>query len=303
MGAGAELWGPADAEEVRVGVDAVAALVATLLLAAGGLAALAVVARRRLAPPGTGALRTAVRRARRERRTARRAHARDLAPARAAVRRERRRHDAAVRRAHERIRALEDPRGRVLASVGPVVLHERVVVTPGGVAPVAEVRAIATSEGGVEVRRRPTLTRAAIGAAAFGAIGALGSFALQKRERLDGRRIRLVVEAGAASVIVELRHDALRDVQRFLGALERTAAEASAVGVRRAAELADARRALAALEGDPRGLAAATAELERRRVDPDRTAARDAAERSLDEARAALRAARRAARRTTRGTG
>lgn len=264
-----------------------------VLVAVGFVVVVALVVRRFREPQEVRRLREAVRRARRERRAARRARARAVAPAEAAVRRERRRHDAAVRRATERVRALEDPKGPVLASVGPVVLHERVLVTPGGTVPVGTARASVVTSGGIEVRRRPTLTRAALGAAAFGTVGALGSFAVRKRERIDSRRVHLSVEAGAASVVVELAGDAEAGARRFADVLERTAGAADATEAARRTELGIARGELAALRGDARALAAALVELDRVRADPELGRALAAAESAYAAARAALRARRR----------
>lgn len=255
---------------------------------------------RRRAPEEVRGLRAAVRAARRARRAALRERARALATARVAVRRERRSHGAEVRRAARRVRELEDATGPVVATVGPVVLHERVLVTPGGRVPVAGVRAVVETSGEVEVRRRPTVTRAALGAAAFGSIGALGSFAVPKRERVDGRRVHLTIAAGAASVSLELRPEAERDARRFVEALERTSAAAPEAEARRAADLATARRDLATARGDVGALAGALAERDRVRTDPVLAGDLAEAEAALASARAALasaRAARRALRR------
>jgi hypothetical protein len=261
-------------------------------LAAGALlmvVAVVLIVRRWLGGEDVRALRRAVRRARRDLRRARRARARALAPARAAVRRERRRWRRELEALEARVRSLEDPRGRLVAVAGPVLLHERVVVTPAGTAPVAGARAEVATSGSIEVVRRPTLTRAALGAAAFGTLGAIGSFAVKKRETHDTRRVHLLIDAGDASVLVELGPGDERAAVRLADALGVAADRAPAAEAARLAALGSARSELASARSGRGSLDAAIGELDRLEADAGLAGPVAVAEARLEDTRTALR--------------
>lgn len=269
---------------VLAGVLAV--VVAVLLLLAGRIRE----------APEVRALRRDVREARVARRTARGSRGRAIGAARTAVRRARREHERAVRRLTERVRSLEHPIGRAVSRLGQVALHERALVVPGTSLPLEDLRIDVGVSGGIERTRRPTLTRAALGAAAFGAIGALGSFALQKRETTDTRQVHLLVDSAGSSMLIDLDRRSQAAAHRFADAVRRAVAAAPAREASRRAALDAARVDLAAARADTSDLVAALAELDRVVLDPGLATSVTTSEEALRAARAALRAARRAGR-------
>ncbi|MEY3020584.1 MAG: hypothetical protein RLZZ272_1568 [Actinomycetota bacterium] len=248
--------------------------------------------RRLRGSPEVRALRADVRSARSWRRSARRARERALASARAAVRRERRRHASTVRGLTARVRGLEDPRGRVVARLGPVVLHECAIVVSGTTLALDGLTVEVGISGGRHTTRRPTFTRAALGAAAFGTLGALGSFALKKRETTDTRQAHLLIHARDGTRMVDLDHRSEGAAHRFAEAVRRTVVAAPALAGHRRAELSTARAELAAATAETSALGDAQRELDRVRTDPVLLEAVAASERALEEARTALRAQR-----------
>ena len=274
------MGGPTDVDGVVLTVVLVVATVALLLLA-----------RRSREAPEVRARRRDVREARAARRTARASRGRAIRAARTAVRRARREHDGAVRRLTGQVRSLEHPIGRAVARLGPVALHERALVVPGTSLPLDDLHVDVGVSGGIERTRRPTLTRAALGAAAFGAIGALGSFALQKRETTDTRQVHLLVTSAGSPLLIDLDRRSQAAAHRFADAVRRAVSAAPAREAARLAALDVARADLAAARADTSELVAAIAELDRVLLDPGLATAVTAADEALRTARAALRAA------------
>jgi hypothetical protein len=225
-------------------------------------------------------------------RRARAAHASLVRAAERGVRSAERQHSSQLAELDRRIVALEDPRGARLDALGPVTLHALRIVTPAGEVPLDGVEATVDTAGALTERKRTTFTRLAVGAAAFGAVGAILALGFPKRTKVDGRELYLLVEAGAASCVVQVDPDDGARVRAFATQVN---VAASLVTERREAtarELAEARAELAAVREDHSVMDVARERLAAARVDADALARIAAAERGLAAAGDVLAAVR-----------
>jgi hypothetical protein len=221
-------------------------------------------------------------------RRARAAHASLVRTAERGVRSAERQHSSQLAALDRRIVALEDPRGVRLDSLGPVTLHALRIVTPAGEVDLDGVEATVDSAGALRERKRTTFTRLAVGAATFGAVGAILALGFPKRTKVDDRELYLLIEAGAASCVLQVDPDDGARVRAFATQID---AAASLVAERRTAtarELAEARAELAAVREDHSAMDAARERLAEARADAPALARIAAAERELAQARGAL---------------
>ena len=215
-------------------------------------------------------------------------HARLIRTAEREIARVERDHSSTLATLDRRIVALEDPRGQRLASFGPVTLHELRIITPAGEVPLDGARATVESAGQLTERGRTTLTRLAVGGAVLGPLGAILALGFPKRRTVDDRELYLLVEAGTASCVVQVRPDEGARLRAFAVQIN---AASNAVATRRgaiAAELADTRRRLAAVSEDHTALDVARARLSAAHADPGARAALARAEAELAAARTEL---------------
>lgn len=217
-------------------------------------------------------------------RRARAAHASLVRTAERGVRSAEQQHSSQLKGIDQRIVALEDPRGVRLDALGPVTLHALRIVTPAGEAPLDGAQASVDTAGALTERKRTTFTRLAVGAATFGAVGAILALGFPKRKKVDGRELYLLIEAGAASCVLQIDPDDGPRVRAFATQIN---GAASLVAERRAAtarELAEARAELAAVREDHSAMDAARERLAEARVDGPALARIAAAEEGLAEA-------------------
>jgi hypothetical protein len=215
-------------------------------------------------------------------------HAALVRQAQRALARVERKHSSTVATLDRRLVELEDPRGRRLDGFGPITLHELRIVTPAGEVPLDGVTVTFDTAGNLSETKRTTLTRLAVGGLVLGPLGAILALGFPKRRTVDNRELYLLVEAGAASCVVQVRPDDGGRVRAF--AVQVNAA-ASAVETRRrsiAAELERTRQRLEAVHEDHTALDAARERLRRARVDPAAVAAVTAAETTFAAARETL---------------
>jgi hypothetical protein len=214
-------------------------------------------------------------------RRARAAHASLVRGAERAVRSAEKQHSSQLAALDQRIVALEDPRGVPLDSLGPVALHALRIVTPAGEVALDGVEATVDSAGALRERKRTTFTRLAVGAATFGAVGAILALGFPKRTKVDGRELYLLIEAGTASCVLQVDPDDGARVRAFATQIN---AAASLVAERRAAtarELVEARAELAAVREDHSAMDSARDRLAEARADEAALGRIAAAEREL----------------------
>ncbi len=173
------------------------------------------------------------------------------------VRRAERRHTAAIARLDRRIVELEDPRGSRVVAFGPVVLHERSLITPAGEVALDGVEATVDSAGNMSVTKRATLTRLAVGGLVLGPLGAVLALGFQKKRTHDDRELYLLIEAGPASCVLQVKPDAGTSVRAFAVQVNARARGIVQIRAQVAAELTDVRARLAATREDVSGLDAA----------------------------------------------
>ena len=227
-------------------------------------------------------------RAERMLRRARASHERLVRAAEREVSRVERRHSEQLAALDRRIVALEDPRGPRIDAVGPVTLYALRLVTPAGEVPIDGVRADVDAEGTIDVRKRTTLTRLAVGGALLGPLGAVLALGFPKRRTVDGRELYLLIEAGPASCVVQVHPDQGAQVRAFAVQVNAAAADAPRRRGAIAAELATARAELAATREDTSSLDVAREALAAARSDARALGAVADAERVVATAREAL---------------
>lgn len=185
----------------------------------------------------------------------------------------------------QQLRELGDPRGRRLADFGGCVLHEFVLVTPGGEVVLDRVEASVDTAGNLSVTKRATLTRMAAGGFLLGGLGAVLSLGFQKKQQQDTRELYLLLDAGPASVVIQAVPDAGPEVRRFASQVNAAASDVAARRDRRQHEFEAARGERADVSADRSAIEDATAHR-------DRVLAGTPAQVVLDEAEAALADAR-----------
>lgn len=185
----------------------------------------------------------------------------------------------------QQLRELGDPRGRRLADFGGCVLHEFVLVTPGGEVVLDRVEASVDTAGNLSVTKRATLTRMAAGGFLLGGLGAVLSLGFQKKQQQDTRELYLLLDAGPASVVIQAVPDAGPEVRRFASQVNAAASDVAARRDRRQHEFEAARDERADVSADRSAIEDATAHR-------DRVLAGTPAQVVLDEAEAALADAR-----------
>ena len=259
---------------VSLGVAAALLLVATALLVR--------------MPAEERRARIALLRAERALRRARAAHERLVRTAEREIARVERRHSAQLAALDRRIVALEDPRGPRIATLGPIALHALRIITPAGEVPVDGVAADVDAEGTLDVRKRTTLTRLAVGGALLGPLGAVLALGFPKRRTVDQRELYLLIEAGPASCVLQVHPDKGAEVRGFAVQVNAAAADAARRRGAIAAELAAARAELAAMREDTSALDVARDALAAARADAAALAAVADAERAAAAARDAL---------------
>jgi len=168
-----------------------------------------------------------------------------------------RRHGSAIAALDRRIVELENPRGRRVDAFGPVTLHELRIVTPAGEVPLDGVEATVDSAGNMSITKRATLTRLAVGGLVLGPLGAVLALGFQKKRTHDDRELYLLIEAGPASCVLQVKPDAGTNVRAFAVQVNARARGIGQIRAQVAAELADARARLAATREDVSGLDAA----------------------------------------------
>jgi hypothetical protein len=201
-------------------------------------------------PPEVRTARCARRSAARIARRARWSRRRELGAADRSVRGAERTRASLLAKLQERIDGLADPRGRRLADFAGCILHEFVLITPGGQVPLDGVEASVDTAGNLSVTKRATLTRMAAGGLLLGGLGAVLSLGFQKKERQDTRELYLLLDAGAASVVVQADPDAGAEVRRFASAVNAFATDVDARRRRRGHDLAEVRQERARVEAD-----------------------------------------------------
>jgi len=264
---------------------AVAMLLAGLLVLAAVAVPLVMVGRM---PAAQRRAWLSVLRSRRMLRRARRRHEVLIRGAERALRRVERDHSSAVAALDRRIVELEDPRGRRLDGYGPVTLHELRIVTPAGEVALDGVEATVDTAGTLSETKRTTFTRLAVGGFVLGPLGAILALGFPKRRTVDTRELYLLIEAGTASCVLQVRPDDGGRVRAFVVQLH---AAAAAVAARRraiAVELEDARRRLSEVREDHAVLDAARARLAAVRADRAALAAIAEAEVAAAAAQGAL---------------
>lgn len=221
-------------------------------------------------------------------RRARAAHASLVRTAERGVRSAEQQHSSQLAELDQRIVALEDPRGVQLDALGPVALHALRIVTPAGEVALDGVEATVDSAGALRERRRRTFTRLAVGAATFGTVGAIVSLGFPKRTKVDDRELYLLIDAGAASCVLQVDPDDGARVRAFATRIEAAASVVAERRVATARELAEARAELAAVREDHSAMDAARERLAEARADAPALARIAAAERELAGARERL---------------
>lgn len=216
---------------------------------------------------------------------ARAAHAAAVRRAESGVRRAERQQSSAIAAVDRRIVALEDPRGRRIDAFGPVTLHELRIITPAGEASLDGVEATVDSAGNLSETKRATLTRMAVGGLVLGPLGAVLALGFQKKRTVDHRELYLLIEAGPASCVLQVKPDTGAAVRAFA-----VQVNAAATGVARArgrivADLAAARAELAATREDVSALEEARGRLADARSDARLLGAVATAEAGLAAAR------------------
>jgi hypothetical protein len=184
------------------------------------------------------------------------------------------------------LRELGDRRGRRLGDFGGCVLHEFVLITPGGEVPLDEVEASVDTAGNLSVTKRATLTRMAAGGLLLGGLGAVLSLGFQKKEQQDTRELYLLLDAGPASVVIQAVPDAGPEVRRFASQVNAAAFDVAARRARRQQEFAAARDEHADVSADRSAIEDATAHRDRVLAGTQAQVALDAAEAALADARA-----------------
>jgi hypothetical protein len=208
-------------------------------------------------PAATRAAGWAVLRARISLARARASHRAAVRRADLGVRRAERQHTAAIAKLDRRIVELEDPRGSRVVAFGPVILHERSIITPAGEVPLDGVEATVDSAGNMSVTKRATLTRLAVGGLVLGPLGAVLALGFQKKRTHDDRELYLLIEAGPASCVLQVKPDAGTNVRAFAVQVNARARGIVQIRAQAAAELTDVRARLAATREDVSGLDAA----------------------------------------------
>jgi len=195
------------------------------------------------------------------------AHAVAIRRAELGVRRAERQQSSAIAAIDRRIVELEDPRGRRIDAFGPVTLHELRIITPAGEAPLDDVEVTVDSAGNLSVTKRATLTRLAVGGLVLGPLGAVLALGFQKRRTIDNRELYLLIEAGPASCVLQVKPDTGAAVRAFAVQANAAAASVGRARSRIAGELMAARAQLAATRGDVASLEAARDRLAGARTD------------------------------------
>ena len=236
-------------------------------IALGVLAVLVPVALVARMPAGERKARVGVIRAGIALRRARAAHAALIRTAERGVRSVERTHSSRLAELDQRIVALEDPRGVRLDAYGPVTLHALRIVTPAGEAPLDGAEASVETAGALSERKRTTLTRLAVGGALLGPLGAVLALGFPKRKKVDDRELYLLIEAGAASCVLQVQPDDGARVRAFATQVNAAAMLVAQRRARTAAELAAARSELAEVREDHSALDAARDRLAAARTD------------------------------------
>ena len=236
-------------------------------IALGVLAVLVPVALVARMPAGERKARVGVIRAGIALRRARAAHAALIRTAERGVRSVERTHSSRLAELDQRIVALEDPRGVRLDAYGPVTLHALRIVTPAGEAPLDGAEASVETAGALSERKRTTLTRLAVGGALLGPLGAVLALGFPKRKKVDDRELYLLIEAGAASCVLQVQPDDGARVRAFATQVNAAAMLVAQRRARTAAELAAARVELAEVREDHSALDAARDRLAAARTD------------------------------------
>jgi len=214
-------------------------------------------------------------------RRARAAHAALIRTAERGVRSVERTHSSRLAELDQRIVALEDPRGVRLDAYGPVTLHALRIVTPAGEAPLDGAEASVDTAGALSERKRTTFTRLAIGGALLGPLGAVLALGFPKRKKVDDRELYLLIEAGAASCVLQVQPDDGARVRAFATQINAAAAHVAQRRTRTATELAAARLELAEVREDHSALDAARERLAAARTDTAALVAIGGAEQAL----------------------
>lgn len=212
-------------------------------------------------------------------------HAALIRQAQRALARVERKHSSTVATLDRRLVELEDPRGRRLDGFGPITLHELRIVTPAGEVPLDGVTVTFDTAGNLSETKRTTLTRLAVGGLVLGPLGAILALGFPKRRTVDNRELYLLVEAGAASCVVQVRPDDGGRVRAFAVQVNAAASGVERARARNATDLAAARAQLAATREDVSALESARARLGEVRSDARLLAAIAAAEADLSAAR------------------
>lgn len=186
----------------------------------------------------------------------------------------------------QQLRTLGDARGRRLADFGGCVLHEFVLVTPGGEVALDQVEASVDTAGNLSVTKRATLTRMAAGGFLLGGLGAVLSLGFQKKEQQDTRELYLLLDAGPASVVIQAVPDAGPEVRRFASQVNAAAFDVAARRDRRQQEFAAARDQHADVSADRSAIQDAIAHRDRVLAGTPAQVVLDAAEVALADARA-----------------
>jgi hypothetical protein len=221
--------------------------VAIALVVLAVLVPVALVARM---PAGERRARVGVVRAAIALRRARAAHAVLVRTAERGVRSVERTHSSRLAELDRRIVALEDPRGVRLDAYGPVTLHALRIITPAGEAPLDGAEASVDTAGALSERKRTTFTRLAVGGALLGPLGAVLALGFPKRKKVDGRELYLLIEAGAASCVLQVQPDDGARVRTFATQINAAATLVAQRRAQTAAELAAARSELAEVRED-----------------------------------------------------
>jgi hypothetical protein len=216
---------------------------------------------------------------------ARGAHAAAVRRAESGVRRTERQQSSAIAAVDRRIVELEDPRGRRIVAFGPVTLHELRIITPAGEVPLDGVEATVDSAGNLSETKRATLTRMAVGGLVLGPLGAVLALGFQKKRTVDHRELYLLIEAGPASCVLQVKPDTGTAVRAFAVQVNAAATGVARARGRIAAELAAARAELAATREDVSALEAARGRLAAVRTDARLLGAVGTAETELATAR------------------
>jgi hypothetical protein len=216
---------------------------------------------------------------------ARGAHAAAVRRAESGVRRTERQQSSAIAAVDRRIVGLEDPRGRRIDAFGPVTLHELRIITPAGEVPLDGVEATVDSAGNLSETKRATLTRMAVGGLVLGPLGAVLALGFQKKRTVDRRELYLLIEAGPASCVLQVKPDTGAAVRAFAVRVSAAATDVARARARITDDLATARAQLAATREDVSALEAARARLAAVRSDDRLLGAVASAETELAAAR------------------